>query len=115
MKKKRRSLLMKRPFCLLLSLLMLAFCIPAWAESAEWDYDAAYCVLRGYGGAGGDVVVPGEIDSGITPPISHIPHKSAGRMPSEQRFSAPPSRFAVGSAGIPRSSICCGEESLPVS
>lgn len=55
---------MKRPFCLLLSLLMLAFCIPAWAESAEWDYDAAYCVLRGYGGAGGDVVVPGEIDGG---------------------------------------------------
>ena len=30
-------------------------------------------------------------------------------MPSEQRFSAPPSRFAVGSAGIPRSSTCCGE------
>ena len=55
---------MKRPFCLLLSLLMLAFCISAWAESAEWDYDAAYCVLRGYGGAGGDVVVPGEIDGG---------------------------------------------------
>ena len=26
-----------------------------------------------------------------------------------------PSRFAVGSAGIPRSSTCCGEESLPAS
>ena len=55
---------MKRRFCLVLCLLMLAVCIPALAESAEWDYDAAYCVLRGYGGAGGDVVVPGEIDGG---------------------------------------------------
>ena len=27
----------------------------------------------------------------------------------------PPSRFAAGSAGIPRSSICCGEGSLPAS
>lgn len=55
---------MKRQFCLILSLLMLVFFLPAWAESAEWDYDAEYCILRGYGGTGGDVVVPGEIGGG---------------------------------------------------
>ena len=55
---------MKRRFCLVLCLLMLAVCIPALAESAEWNYDAAYCVLRGYSGAGGDVAVPGEINGG---------------------------------------------------
>ena len=55
---------MKRRFCLVLSLLMLAVCIPALAESAEWNYDAEYCVLRGYSGAGGDVAVPGEINGG---------------------------------------------------
>lgn len=55
---------MKRRFCLVLSLLMLAVCIPALAESAQWNYDAEYCVLRGYSGAGGDVAVPGEINGG---------------------------------------------------
>ena len=55
---------MKRRFCLVLSLLMLAVCIHALAESAEWNYDAEYCVLRGYSGAGGDVAVPGEINGG---------------------------------------------------
>ena len=55
---------MKRRFCLVLSLLMLAVCIPALAESTEWNYDAEYCVLRGYSGAGGDVAVPGEINGG---------------------------------------------------
>ena len=43
---------------------MLVLCIPALAESAQWNYDAEYCVLRGYSGAGGDVVVPGEINGG---------------------------------------------------
>ena len=55
---------MKRRFCLVLSLLMLVVCIPALAESAQWNYDAEYCVLRGYSGAGGDVAVPGEINGG---------------------------------------------------
>ena len=55
---------MKRRFGLVLSLLMLAVCIPALAESAQWNYDAEYCVLRGYSGAGGDVAVPGEINGG---------------------------------------------------
>ena len=55
---------MKRRFCLVLSLLMLAVCIHALAESTEWNYDAEYCVLRGYSGAGGDVAVPGEINGG---------------------------------------------------
>ena len=49
------------------------------------------------------------------PPISHIRHRSMGTRLSEQRFSAPSSRSALGSAGIPRSSICCGEESPPAS
>ena len=43
-------------------LLMLVFRIPALAESADWNYDANYAILRGYDGAGGDVVVPAEFD-----------------------------------------------------
>jgi len=54
--------MMKRSLILVLSLLMLAFCLPAFAESADWNYDANYAILRGYDGAGGDVVVPAEID-----------------------------------------------------
>lgn len=54
--------MMKRSLILVLSLLMLALCIPALAESTDWNYDANYAILRGYEGAGGDVVVPAEID-----------------------------------------------------
>ena len=54
--------MMKRLLILVLSLLMLVFCIPALAESTDWNYDANYAILRGYDGAGGDVVVPAEID-----------------------------------------------------
>ena len=53
---------MKRSLILVLSLLMLVLCIPALAESTDWNYDANYAILRGYEGAGGDVVVPAEID-----------------------------------------------------
>ena len=53
---------MKKLFCLLTALL-LAFCLPALAEGNDvWDFDADYCELDGYTGAGGDVNVPGEID-----------------------------------------------------
>lgn len=54
--------MMKRSLILALSLLMLALCIPALAESTDWNYDANYAILRGYNGAGGDVTVPAEID-----------------------------------------------------
>lgn len=54
--------MMKRPLISVLSLLMLVLCIPALAESTDWNYDANYAILRGYDGAGGDVVVPAEID-----------------------------------------------------
>ena len=54
--------MMKRLLISVLSLLMLVLCIPAWAESTDWNYDANYAILRGYDGAGGDVVVPAEID-----------------------------------------------------
>lgn len=54
--------MMKRSLILVLSLLMLVLCIPALAESTDWNYDANYAILRGYEGAGGDVVVPAEID-----------------------------------------------------
>lgn len=54
--------MMKRLLILVLSLLMLVLCIPALAESTDWNYDANYAILRGYDGAGGDVVVPAEID-----------------------------------------------------
>ena len=54
--------MMKRSRFLVLSLLMLVLCIPALAESTDWNYDANYAILRGYDGAGGDVVVPAEID-----------------------------------------------------
>ena len=54
--------MMKRLLIPVLSLLMLVFCIPALAESTDWNYDANYAILRGYEGAGGDVVVPAEID-----------------------------------------------------
>ena len=53
---------MKRSLILVLSLLMLVLWIPALAESTDWNYDANYAILRGYDGAGGDVVVPAEID-----------------------------------------------------
>ena len=52
---------MKKLACLLTALL-LAFCLPALAEEGEWDFDADYCELDDYLGAGGDVVVPGELD-----------------------------------------------------
>ena len=54
--------MMKRSLILVLSLLMLVLWIPALAESTDWNYDANYAILRGYDGAGGDVVVPAEID-----------------------------------------------------
>ena len=54
--------MMKRSLISVLSLLMLVLCIPALAESTDWNYDADYAILRGYDGAGGDVVVPAEID-----------------------------------------------------
>ena len=54
--------MMKRSLILVLSLLMLVLWIPALAESTDWNYDANYAILRGYDGAGGDVVVPEEID-----------------------------------------------------
>ena len=54
--------MMKRSLILVLSLLMLVLCIPVLAESTDWNYDANYAILRGYDGAGGDVVVPAEID-----------------------------------------------------
>ncbi len=54
--------MMKRSLILVLSLLMLVLCIPALAESTDWNYDANYAILRSYDGAGGDVVVPAEID-----------------------------------------------------
>ena len=54
--------MMKRSLISVLSLLMLVLCIPALAESTDWNYDANYAILRGYDGAGGDVVVPAEID-----------------------------------------------------
>ena len=54
--------MMKRSLILVLSLLMLVFCIPASAESTDWNYDVNYGILRGYDGEGGDVVVPAEID-----------------------------------------------------
>ena len=54
--------MMKKSLISVLSLLMLVLCIPALAESTDWNYDANYGILRGYNGAGGDVVVPGELD-----------------------------------------------------
>ena len=54
--------MMKRSLILVLSLLMLVLCTPALAESTDWNYDANYAILRSYDGAGGDVVVPAEID-----------------------------------------------------
>ncbi len=54
--------MMKRSLISVLSLLMLVLCIPALAESTDWNYDANYAILRGYDGAGGNVVVPAEID-----------------------------------------------------
>lgn len=51
---------MKKLICLLAALL-IALCLPALAEESEWDFDADYCELNGYGGTGGSVVVPGEM------------------------------------------------------
>ena len=61
------------------------------------------------------VAVLQAVEIHITPPFLHTRHRSAGTKLSGQRFSAPSSRFAAGNAGIPRSSICCGEGSLPAS
>ena len=52
---------MKKLTCLLTALLLL-FCLPALAEENAWDFDADYCELNGYSGAGGDVTVPAEIN-----------------------------------------------------
>lgn len=54
---------MKKLFCLLV-VFLITFCLPALAETgAEWDFDADYCELDGYTGAGGDVVVPDEMEN----------------------------------------------------
>ena len=53
---------MKKWLCLALALLTLTVCVWAAAESTDWNYDLNYAILRGYNGAGGDVVVPAEID-----------------------------------------------------
>ena len=45
---------MKKLICLLTAVL-LALCLPALAEEIEWNFDADYCELNGYTGAGGDV------------------------------------------------------------
>ena len=45
--------------------------------------------------------------------ILHTRHRSAGTRLSAYRFAASSSHFATGNAGIPHSSICCGEGSLP--
>lgn len=52
---------MKKLICLL-TVLLLVCCLPALAEDDVWDFDADYCELNGYSGAGGDVVVPAEMD-----------------------------------------------------
>ena len=39
--------MMKKSLILVLSLLTLAFCLPAFAESTDWNYDANYAILRG--------------------------------------------------------------------
>ena len=46
--------------------------------------------------------------------LALIGANGAGKS-SEQRFSAPSSHSDLESAGIPRSSTCCGGESLPTS
>ena len=51
---------MKKLICLFTVLLI--FCLPALAEENAWNFDANYAILRGYDGAGGDVIVPAEID-----------------------------------------------------
>ena len=51
---------MKKLICLFT--VLLVFCLPALAEENAWDFDANYAILRGYDGAGGDVIVPAEID-----------------------------------------------------
>ena len=52
---------MKKLICLL-TVLLLVFTLSALAEENEWTFDADYCELSGYSGAGGDVVVPSEMD-----------------------------------------------------
>ena len=37
--------MMKRSLISVLSLLMLVLCIPALAESTDWNYDANYAIL----------------------------------------------------------------------
>ena len=74
--------MMRRWMCLALSLLMLAFCASAWAESGEWKYDADYAILRGYEGEGGDVVVPGELE-GYTVDVIDINVFNAGKKREE--------------------------------
>ena len=39
---------MKKWLSLILILLTPMLCIPALAESADWNYDANYAILRGY-------------------------------------------------------------------
>ena len=51
----------------------------------------------------------------VTPPSSHIPHRSAGRTLSTRRFFALSSRFPAENSGIPRSSTCCKAENPPAS
>ena len=49
------------------------------------------------------------------PPLSHIPHKSTGRMPAGLCSFAPSSRFSPESPDNPCAPTCCAKESLPTS
>ena len=49
----------------------------------------------------------------ITPPISHIPYRSAEKRSLEQHFFALSNHSVAEILGILHSSTCCGEESLP--
>ena len=87
---------MKKLICLTIAL--LALCLPALAEErSAWDFDAGYCELNGYNGAGGDIVVPDEIDGST---VDVIQTNAFGSMDSITSLTLPDTLLQLKDSAI---------------
>ena len=87
---------MKKLICLAIAL--LALCLPALAEErSAWDFDADYCELDGYNGAGGDIAVPDEIDGST---VDVIQTNAFGSMDSITSLTLPDTLLQLKDSAI---------------
>ena len=68
-----------------------------------WDFDADYCELNGYSGAGGDVTVPGALDDGT---VDVIQSNAFSNMDAITSLTLPDTLLQL------RDSAICWDENL---